>query len=119
MVCHMVDTQAPLGLKCSICHPFRVVKSCFDVGRSLHDFTNFFKQNLVFILNLTVTVDDVFLCFSHIYALYVLAFPRRFCDWFYVGDSTPVAPIVVKVLLLKKKFGRSIVYRIVSSHLYL
>ena len=108
-----------MSLERSICHPFRIVKSCFDVGRSLHDFTDFFKQNLVFILDLTVTVDDVFLCFSHIYALYVLAFPRRFCYGFHVGDSTPVAPVIVKVLLLKKKFGRPVVYCIVSSHLYL
>ena len=115
----MVDTHASMSLECSICHPFRIVKSCFDVGRSLHDFTDFFKQNLVFILDLTVTVDDIFLCFSHIYALYMLAFSRRFCYGFHVGDSTPVASVIVKVLLLKKKFGRPVVYRIVSSHLYL
>ena len=115
----MVDTHASMSLKCSICHPFRIVKSCFDVGRPLHDFTNFFKQNLVFILDLTVTIDDVFLCFSHIYTLDVLAFSRRFCYGFHVCDSTPVASIVVKVLLLKKKFGRPVVYRIVSSHIYL
>ena len=115
----MVDTQAPMRLKCSICHPFRIVKSCFDVGRPLHDFTNFFKQNLVLILNLTVTIDDVFLCFSQIYSLYVFSFSRRFCYGFHVCDSTPVASVIVKVLLLKKKFGRPVVYRIVSSHLYL
>ena len=104
MICHMVDTQASMRLKSSICHSFRIVKSCFDVGRSLHDFTNFFKQNLVFILNLTVTVDDVFLRFSQIYTLYVLAFSRGFCYGFHVRDSTPVASVIVKVLLLKKKF---------------
>ena len=93
-----------MRLKCSICHPFRIVESCFDVGRSLHDFTNFFKQNLVFILNLTVTVDDVFLRFSQIYTLYVLAFSRGLCYGFHVCDSTPVASVIVKVLLLKKKF---------------
>ena len=115
----MVDTHASMSLECSICHPFRVIKSCFDVGRPLHDFTNFFKQNLVFILDLTVTVDDVFLCFSHIYTLDVLAFSGWFCYGLHVCDTTPVASVVVKVLLLKKKFGRSVVYRIVSSHLYL
>ena len=85
----------------------------------MHYVTNFFKENLVFIFDLTVTINYVFLCFTKIYAFNMLAFARRFGQWLHVGDSTSVTVVVIKILLLQKKPGRPIVDSVVSSHIYL